>query len=80
MNFVFLFKLKNQIDECLNEQRKLIGEREELIEVIKKGTNELKKFEVEMNEFHKLYPEYNNNNHSLVTFSAILVYNMLLTL
>ncbi|VVC37039.1 Hypothetical protein CINCED_3A025372 [Cinara cedri] len=57
-------QLENQIDKGLNEQRKLIGEREELIGDIEKGNDELKTLEIEINEFYKQHPEYNNNDHS----------------
>lgn len=66
--------MESQIDRNLSEQRQLIGEREELISIIEKGNNELKKLEVEIKNFCKLHPEYNNNDHLLVTFSLILIY------
>lgn len=61
-NYIFSrsFKLEEKIDKCLNEQRVLIGEREQLINVIEEGNNELKRLEAESTEFYKLQPNYDS--------------------
>jgi len=59
--------LTEKIEICLDEQRILIGEREELISFIEKGNNELKQLESELTEFFKKHPDYNDDKgHSLV--------------
>lgn len=54
--------MEENIDKCLDEQRILICEREQLIGVIEKGNDELKQLETELMEFYKLHPNYYDNN------------------
>lgn len=55
----------------MDEQRTLIGEREELIGAIEKGNDKLKQFEAESVEFHKRHPNYSNDsNQSVVTANS----------
>jgi len=54
--------LEEKIDKCLNEQRILIGEREQLIGAIEQGNDELKRLEVESTEFYKRRPDYNDGD------------------
>lgn len=62
-------QLEVNIDKCLDEQRVLISEREELISIIEKGNDELKRLEAESAEFYEQYPDYcssdNNNNDEI---------------
>lgn len=53
--------MEEKTEKCLDEQRVLIGEREELIGIIEKGNNELKQLEAESVEFFKLYPNFDDN-------------------
>lgn len=61
--------MEENIDKCLDEQRILISEREELISIIEKGNDELKRLEAESAEFYEQYPDYcssdNNNNDEI---------------
>lgn len=54
-------QLEEKTEKCLDEQRVLIGEREELISIIEKGNDELKKLEAESIEFFKLYPNFDDD-------------------
>jgi predicted nuclease with TOPRIM domain len=65
--------LEQKIDQCLNEQRILISEREEFIKIIETGNDELKRLEAESAEFYKLYPEFGNNEQS----SVILIFYLI---
>lgn len=62
--------MAEKIGMCLDEQRILISEREELIGVIEKGNNELKQIESELTEFYKQHPDYNDDKElvTLVNF------------
>jgi len=61
-NILFFCKLEEKIDKCLNEQRVLIGEREQLIGVVEEGNDELKQLEAKLTEFYKLRPDYNDGD------------------
>lgn len=55
----------------------LISEREELIGIIEKGNDELKRLEAESAEFYEQYPDYcssddNNNNGVQSSVNIIL--------
>lgn len=56
-----VLQLEEKTEKCLDEQRVLIGEREELISIIEKGNDELKQLEAESIEFFKLYPNFEND-------------------
>lgn len=64
--------MEEEINKCLDKQRTLIGEREELIGIIEKGNEELKQIEAECVEFYKTHPDYcDNDSQSLVTLFAV---------
>lgn len=74
-----IFQLEEKIDKCLEEQRALIGEREELIGIIEKGNNELKQLEVELKEFYKQHPDYHDDDdQSSVILMVLFVNNPIL--
>lgn len=56
-----VLQLEEKTEKCLDEQRILIGEREELIGIIEKGNDELKQLEAESIEFFKLYPNFEDD-------------------
>lgn len=62
ISYFLIFQLDEKIDNCLEEQRSLISEREELIGVIEKGNNELKQLETELKEFYKQHPDYRDDD------------------
>lgn len=70
--------MEDKIDKCLDEQRILIGEREQFIGIIEEGNDELKRLETESNEFYRLHPYYSDDNsQSSVMFAIIFnVYNI----
>ncbi|XP_050520016.1 trichoplein keratin filament-binding protein-like isoform X3 [Daktulosphaira vitifoliae] len=53
-------QLDDKIKKCLDEQRILIEERENILKIINDGNNDLKKMEIESKQFHKLYPNFYN--------------------
>lgn len=66
--------MEEKIDKCLNEQRLLIGEREQLIGVINEGNDELKRLEAELTEFYTLHPNYcDDDSRSLVILAIDLI-------
>lgn len=70
-----MFQLEEKIDRCLDEQRVLIGEREQLISIIEEGNDELKRLEAESTEFYKLHPSYNEDGRPSVitqTLNSVL--------
>lgn len=69
--------MEQKIDQCLDEQRILITEREEFIKVIETGNDELKRLEAESAAFYKLHPEFDNNEQSsvILTMTLLIHYN-----